>query len=150
MATVNKFRIENGLSVYAFACGYLQVVHLVDGTRDIKIELYADGCWHIRAYDFADRGRLAWISEDNLSDARDQWARLVAEHIGADIKAIKKDKRYTVTREYSGEGDPAWVARFCGEERIGAPDGGATSFGCSTREQAWARCFSHNWKRLNP
>lgn len=110
------FRNKSGLTVYALACGYVQRVESEVTGNDIRVDLWVEhGAFHVRAHDFTDVGRIDWIVEENLSDARYQWDRLVKQCFGAALKEVKADKRYSVAQEYHGEREPAHVIRFCGE-----------------------------------
>lgn len=147
-----KFRHITGLTAYAFACGYIQRFDMLDEEGLLRIDLWHEGaCYHARVT--LEGERREWVSEGNLGDARAQWHKFVRYYAGSRLKQIKKDKRYSVAREFHGEGDPSWVARFCArsgqEEVIYAADGSSGTFGCSTPEQAWARCYSHNWNRMD-
>ncbi|UNA02765.1 hypothetical protein [Enterobacter phage vB_ExiM_F5M1E] len=116
MSTKNPFRIKSGLSVYALACGYVQQIDTEVTGESIRVQLRMEhGAFHVQAYNFTEHGRIEWVVEDMIGDARTQWQRLVNQIFGDTIKATKKDRRYTVNREYRGESDPAYVTRFCGE-----------------------------------
>lgn len=133
----HKYRQLNGLTTYALLCGYMQQISVVVAGRKIKLTLEKDSaCYHVEAFDHTSHCRLAWISESNLTDARDQWTVLVKKHFGAAIKVIKRDKRYTVTRELHSDFEPAYIARFCGD-RVGHSE---------TLEGAWMLC--HEAKRI--
>lgn len=147
-----KFKVYNGLSAYAFSCGYIQRVELLDYDVHIRIDLWHEGaCYHVSVSDYARTGssRLSWNSFESIQEARAHWAQMVRHYAGAKIKAIKKDKRYSVALEYHGEAEPSWIARWLGDEVIKAVDGSTGTFGCSSAEQAWARCYSHNWNRTD-
>ena len=143
-----KFRHLSGLTAYAFACGYIQRFETYDNDGLLTIDLWHEGaCYHVRMT--LNSERREWVCEGNLSDARAQWHRMIREHAGERLKQIRKDKRYSVAREHHGESDPSWVARWLGDEAIYAADGSSGTFGCSTPEQAWGRCYSHNWNRTD-
>lgn len=58
-----KFYNKDGsLTVYSFACGYVQ--------RENGWDLHKDGCWHVQ-------GHGEWYSFDTLTEARKEWRRLV-------------------------------------------------------------------------
>lgn len=111
-----SFRQVSGLTVYAFACGYIQRVELELATSDIRVDLWHEGaCFHVRVHDFKGDGRLDWASFDNVGKARIYWKKQVMKHLGYAICAIRRDSRYTVAREFHGGAEPSWVVRFCGE-----------------------------------
>lgn len=146
-----KFRNKSGLTAYALSCGYIQRFELLDDTGMLRVDLWHEGaCFHVHVSQEGER--LSWVSEALLGDARAQWEKFVRTHAGERLKAIRKDGRYAVAREFHGEGDPSWVARFCSgpghEGVIYATDGSSGTFGCSTKLQAQGRCYSHNWNRM--
>lgn len=120
MSDYQKFRCKAGLSAYALACGYLQKATYDDGEREITVTLWYEGaCYHVRAHEHeapgnTARGRIEWVSEANLTDARDQYRRIIKELFGKEIAAVKRDKRYAVTYEFDGSLN-RWAARFCRE-----------------------------------
>jgi hypothetical protein len=60
-----QFKNKNGdLSVYSFACGYIQEKETLSG----RVELYRDGSWHVRKFDKGER--LLWDCFDTLGEAR--------------------------------------------------------------------------------
>lgn len=65
----NKFRNKNGsLSVYAFACGYIETKPLP--TAGGEARLFRDGgVWAVQARDDS-RGRFLWECFDTLTPAR--------------------------------------------------------------------------------
>ena len=64
-----KFYNKNGdLSVYSFACGYIQKFNHENGV----VELHKDGCWHIKLYD-SSGDRIEWLAYDSLTIARKQF-----------------------------------------------------------------------------
>jgi hypothetical protein len=61
---MNKFKNKDGsLTVYAFACGYIQEK---DG-----VKLYKDGCWHVRG-----EVENGWQSFCKLSEARRAFSKM--------------------------------------------------------------------------
>lgn len=111
-----KFHNANGLSVYALACGYIQEVDAVNDGRNIRIQMWLEhGSFHVRAHDHTVDGRLDWISEGSVADARRHFDTMIRRYYGEAITAARKDRRYTVAREYCGDKEPRWVTRFCGE-----------------------------------
>lgn len=133
------FRIKAGLSVYALACGYVQEIDTKITGKNIRVQLLMEhGAFHVKAHDFDDVGRIEWVVEDQIGDARTQWAALVKQIFGGVIRTIKKDKRYTVTREFAGESSPAYVTRFCGEWVANS----------DTAPGAWVKAAEHNAKRI--
>lgn len=142
---LNRFRNTYGLTDYAFHCGYLQRAELITDDTDISIDLWHEGaCYHVRGHerlrpgDESPRGRLFWISEESLTNARKQWKEKVKEFFGETIRTVQKDKRYTVTREWHGEEQQSWITRFCGEWIDHA----------STTQGAWLNAASHSANRL--
>jgi hypothetical protein len=117
MATV-KFNQVNGLTVYAFACGYLQTAKFTD-LQGVEIEVTlahtGGNCYAVKAHEFGGRGSIHYTVTESIGNARKLWAQLVEQLHGARIKAAKADKRYSVEREFCGEVDPHYVARFEGQ-----------------------------------
>lgn len=140
----NRFRVREGLSAYAFACGYIQEAKYKGADREIEVKMWHEGaCFHVRAHEFdardeAARGRLFWHTEFHLSDARTAWRNSLKELFGEKVAAVKKDRRYTVTLEWFGESMPGYVARFCGEWIDHA----------STKEAAWVLCAAYEDRRM--
>lgn len=134
------FRIKAGLSVYALACGYIQEIDTKITGNNIRVQLLMEhGAFHVKAHDFDDVGRIEWVVEDQIGDARTQWTALVNQLFGEVIRTIKKDKRYTVTREFSGDPCGAlYVTRFCGEFVSRA----------DTIPAAWVKAAEHNAHRM--
>ena len=133
------FRIKAGLSVYALSCGYFQRIESEITGEDIRVDLWHEsGHFHARAHNFTTSTRIDWVTESNLDDARTQWAALVKQIFGNVIRTIKKDKRYTVTREFAGESSPAYVTRFCGEWVSNS----------DTAPGAWVKAAEHNAERI--
>lgn len=64
----NRFETKRGrLTVYALACGYVERKE----AGDVRLDLWHEGaCFHVRAHDFAGRGRLFWESFPTLKEAR--------------------------------------------------------------------------------
>lgn len=60
------------LTPYAFACGYVEE----DEQNGIRITLWKEGGYHVRAYDHGQGTRLFWETYPKLSRARIQFARL--------------------------------------------------------------------------
>lgn len=136
-----KFNQKNGLTAYAFACGYIQRVEYTrpDGSY-IRVDLWHEGgsVYHARAVD-SQNGDRDWYSYASLSEARKVWARLVRARFCVALPSIKRDKRYSVGLELDGHAEPQWVARFCGD-RIGA---------YKTREEAWiSGCYQAKINRI--
>ncbi len=73
----DKFRNKNGsLSVYAFACGYLETKPLL--TAGGEKRLFRDGAvWHVQARD-NQRGCFLWESFDKLTPARSFFSKVQA------------------------------------------------------------------------
>jgi len=148
--TTPVFKTKSGLSAYALACGYIQRFELTDNKRDLVVDLWHEGaCYHVRAHDHKGPGRIMWESFDTLTEARREWRKAVYLYAGADLRTIQRDSRYTVAREYHGEAQPSYIARFCGEALPASQDSPG-AFGCSTAAQAWGRCYTHNAARTAP
>lgn len=121
MNTSNKFRNLSGLTQYALACGYVQRIESDITGENISLELWMEnGCYHVRAHNYDSIGRIEWVSENSISDARTQYKRLYKEIWGSVI-STNKDRRYTVTRELSGDQYKQFVVRFC-DQWIGKSD----------------------------
>ena len=129
-----KFRNNKGLTAYSLMCGYIQRVESNITGEEIRIDLWMEhSCYHVRAHNFDSIGRIEWVSENNLTDARSQYNRLVKDLFGEYIKSVKRDRRYSVTREYHGDSEPSFVLRFCGEW-VNHSD---------NPEQAWLKAAEH-------
>jgi hypothetical protein len=64
--SINKLRNKNGtLSNYGFACGYTEEVEIVG----VRLQLWKEGLWQVRAHDHRTGQRLFWESFDKKSDA---------------------------------------------------------------------------------
>lgn len=117
MATV-KFHQKNGLTAYAFSCGYLQTAKFTD-RQGVEIEVTMShgggNCYIVRAHEFGGRGQRSYMATESIGHARKVWGQLVAQLHGDRIKGAKADKRYSVEREFCGESDPLYIARFEGE-----------------------------------
>jgi hypothetical protein len=74
--TKDKFKNKNGsLTIYSFACGYIErFIH-----NNIQVDLYLDGCWHVRAHDFNKHQRLTWESVPTLTQARRYFSSIKQE-----------------------------------------------------------------------
>lgn len=122
------FHNANGLTAFALACGYVQMVH---GPDREMVDLFMEhGCYHVRAYN-ADGERLEWVSEGRLSDARRHWKKLVNLVFGARIEQVKRCKRYEVRHVLDGKGEAVYqvIYRHDGESRhIGY---------CENKDAAW-------------
>ncbi|AEZ66255.1 hypothetical protein EXT67_20525 [Pectobacterium atrosepticum] len=140
MSIKNPFRIKSGLSVYALACGYIQQIDTEITGESIRVKLRMEhGAFHVQAHNFTEGGRIEWIVEGQIGDARAQWKALVNQLFGEVIRTIKKDKRYTVAREFSGDPCGAlYVTRFCGEFVSRA----------DTIPGAWVKAAEHNAERM--
>lgn len=119
MATV-KFNQVNGLTVYALACGYIQSAKFTDleGVEiDVTLSHTGGNCYAVKAYQFGGmaHGQLHYTATESIGNARKLWAQLVEQLHGDRIEAAKSDNRYSVEREFCGETDPLYVARFEGE-----------------------------------
>lgn len=129
-----KFHNASGLTAYALACGYIQEVDAVNNGRNIRVTLWREnGCYHVRAHDHTVEGRLEWVSENSLADARWQFNRLIRRYYGDAIELVRHDGRYTVRREFCGDSEPRWVVRFCGDW-VGKAE---------TKLAAWVVAYAH-------
>lgn len=71
--TQDKFYLKNGeLNAYSFACGYIQWADYRAETNHhhARLELFQDGCFHVRLHDHENHGRIFWHSFDTLGAAR--------------------------------------------------------------------------------
>ena len=67
-----KFKNKDGqVSPYGFLCGHIQR----EEAGNTQLDLYADSCYHVRAYDFDEHERLTWESFETLGRARAYWKR---------------------------------------------------------------------------
>jgi hypothetical protein len=77
-ANAPTMRTVNGLTAYAFACGYLQSF-CIDGTPDYygtdadAVTLWLSGVWHIR---YRVDGETTWLTFDTLTEARKAWSSI--------------------------------------------------------------------------
>ena len=113
--TTPKFKQKNGLTVYAFSCGYIQVAKYTDlNGVESEVTLRHEGgnCYTVRAAQFGGPAKTQYLATESIGTARKFWADNVARLMGDRIKAAKADKRYTVAHEYCGEREPHYVARF--------------------------------------
>lgn len=68
-----KLKTKRGLlTPYALACGYIQTREIVP---DIRITLWFEGGYHVRAYDHAAQRRLFWVVVSSLTEARKIYQR---------------------------------------------------------------------------
>lgn len=64
---MTKFNNKNGtLTVYAFACGYVEEYKIDDTT----LKLFQDGLWHVQGRSDT-LGRFLWESFEYLTQARE-------------------------------------------------------------------------------
>ena len=64
--STDKFHNQDGsLSNYAFACGYVQEVEIMG----VKLQLWKEGLWQVRAHDHHAGRRLFWDSFEKRGDA---------------------------------------------------------------------------------
>lgn len=126
------FHNANGLTAFALACGYVQMVH---GPDREMVDLFMEhGCYHVRAYN-ADGERLEWVSEGRLSDARRHWKKLVNLVFGARIEQVKRCKRYEVRHVLDDKGEAVYqvIYRHDGESRhVGY---------CDNKDAAWMLAY---------
>lgn len=65
-------RKDGSISAYGFACGYVEARN---PSPSVTLTLWMEhGTFHVRAYDFASRGRLVWESFPTLTEARKFYA----------------------------------------------------------------------------
>ena len=65
------------VSAYGLACGYIEQAMF----SDVRLRLwYEHGCYHVRAHDFAEHGRLFWDSFSTVKAARKRF-RIAANMI---------------------------------------------------------------------
>lgn len=62
----------NRLTVYAFACGYIEETK----HNGIELQLYKEGCYHVRMHDFNDHKHISWDSYPTLTQARKRYSVL--------------------------------------------------------------------------
>lgn len=112
-----QFRQANGLTLYAFACGYIQRASVTTPEGERRVDLHKDGCWHVTVADWTQPGppRQLWETFNNVSEARSFWQRTVRETFRTELLTMAKDHRYTYAQEHHGEQQPSWVVRFGGE-----------------------------------
>lgn len=117
MAKPIKFKQASGLTAYAFACGYIQAAKLQQGDVTTQVVLSHSGgnCYHVVAHAHGGIGRLHYTATESLLLARKVWLEQAQKHFNVPLLKVKCDKRYTFTREFMGEREQMWVARFCGE-----------------------------------
>ncbi len=72
-----KFRNKDGsLTAYSFACGYIET----EDFGKINLQLWHEGaCYHVRAHDHDEKGRLFWESFDTLGEARKFFKQKIRE-----------------------------------------------------------------------
>ena len=108
------FNNASGLTLYALSCGYVQEAESVINGRKIRVTLWMEhGAFHVRAHDFTVEGRLDWVVENSLADARHHYNAMIRRYLG-DALTIA-DRRYKVSREFNGHESKKYVVRFCGE-----------------------------------
>lgn len=120
-----KFKQVSGLTSYAFACGYLQVAKLQWGDAETVVKLAHSGgnCYHVTAHahpriggNFTGTvGMLHYTATESLGHARKVWLDQVNSLFAVQLAAVKRDKRFRMVREFCGEREQMWGARFCGE-----------------------------------
>ncbi|HBO9091777.1 TPA: hypothetical protein NH971_000923 [Pseudomonas aeruginosa] len=111
-----SFRQKNGLTRYAFTCGYIQRVEVKRGSTETRVDLWHEGaCFHVRAHVFNGAGRLFWESFHSITEAREFWHGEVWRIFRAELCEVAPDQRYSYRQEFHGERDPSHVVRFCGE-----------------------------------
>lgn len=125
----SKFYQNNGLTLYAFACGYMQVVtNQIDNESAHKsIRLSKDGGYHLHTSAVKKRSACgyvgisldyalgAWDCYDNLTEARKGFNKQVKQTFSEELKAYKAQSRLTVTLECIGESTPKHTLRNNGD-----------------------------------
>jgi len=75
-----KFKTSKGLlTMYALACGYMEVSRGYGKSGTIDISMYLDGCFHVRGYS-PKEGRLFWDCFDTLPEARKSFFSRLKEY----------------------------------------------------------------------
>lgn len=116
MAKTIKFKQASGLTAFALSCGYVQAARLQTGDAETVVKLSHSGsCYHVNVHDHGGAGLVHFTATDSIGHARKVWAEWVNIAHGAVIATAKSDKRYRVAREFCGESELCYVARFCGE-----------------------------------
>lgn len=113
--TTPKFKQKNGLTVYAFSCGYIQVAKYtdLDGVEsEVTLRHEGGNCYTVRAAQFGGPAKTQYLATESIAHARKFWQQNVDRLHGDRIKVAKADKRYTVALEFCGEREPHYVARF--------------------------------------
>lgn len=111
-----KFKQASGLTAYALTCGYRQAARIQRADVETVVHLGAkDGVFYVSAFAHGGDGRLHYTVTESIGHARDVWSQWVNRLFAAELSAVKADKRYTFAREFCGEREQLWVARFEGE-----------------------------------
>lgn len=136
MAKPIKFKQVSGLTAYALSCGYVQVAKLQRGELETVVTMGHPGgnCYVVTAYEYNGKGQLHYTATESIGHARAVWEQLVESLFLDQLATVRADKRYRFVREFCGERDQQWVARFCGEW-VGKSD---------TKVGAQLLAFSHN------
>jgi len=112
---MNKFKQVSGLTVYALSCGYIQAARYTDTQgveSEVKLSHTGGNCYVVHARQFGGDAKTFYLATESIGNARKVWAEQVARLMGERIKAAKADQRYSVAREYCGESEPLYIARF--------------------------------------
>ena len=136
------FRNKAGLTEYALRCGYVQTIEAHNAAgENVSLELWHEGaCFHVRAHNYDNGGRIEWVSEGLLSDARYHFDRLaksifIAEKTG-------QYGPYSVRHEAAPDGENRYFA-YHGSEKCGVSD---TLIGariaCSEHKRGYAASYT--------
>lgn len=117
MAKPIKFKQASGLTAYALTCGYIQSARVQRGDVETIVRLSHSGgnCYTVTAHQYGGKGQLHYTATESIGHARDVWGQWVNRLFAAELSAVKADKRYSFAREFAGEREQLWVARFEGE-----------------------------------
>lgn len=112
------FRNKSGLTEYALRCGYVQVIDAHNATgENISLKMWHEGaCFHVRAHNYDNGGRIEWVSERLLSDARYHFDRLAKS-----LFIAEKTGPYSVRHEAAPDGEPRYFA-YHGSSKVGVSD----------------------------
>lgn len=77
-----KFVLKDGqLSQYSLICGDVQrASDTGDKNYSQRIDLYKEGCYYVKGFDFAKQTRICLECFDSITDARKFWELMVRKH----------------------------------------------------------------------
>lgn len=105
-----KLLQANGHTVYALKNAY----HEKAFYASIEVDLwYENGAFSVAVKD-QHQGTLFNMGGLTITAARSLWKAKIKALFGPVIRAVNRDKRYAVEREYNGHHDAYWITRFCG------------------------------------